>query len=113
MTMSDTQSGKVVASVPIGRGADAARFDAGTGLAFASTGGDGAITVVREDSPTQFSVVQTVKTQPGARTMEIDPRTHRLYTVTADFKPQASPAPGQRRRPELVPGSFKLLVLER
>ena len=113
MTMSDTQSGKVVASVPIGPGADAARYDAGTGLAFASTGGDGAITVVHEDGPAQFSVVQTVKTQAGARTMEIDPMTHRLYTVTADFKPQAAPAPGQRRRPELMPGTFKLFVLER
>jgi hypothetical protein len=113
MTMSDTRSGSVVASVPIGPGADAARYDAGTGLAFASTGGDGAITVVHEDSPAQFSVVQTVKTQPGARTMEIDPGTHRLYTVTADFKPQAAPAAGQRRRPELMPGTFKLLVLEK
>ncbi len=110
MTMSDTQSGKVVASVPIGSGADAARYDAGTGDAFASTGGDGAITVVHEDSPTQFKVVQTVTTQRGARTMEIDPGTHRLYTVTADFKPAP---PGQRRRPELVPGSFKLFVLDR
>ena len=113
MAMSDIESGKVVASVPIGPGADAARYDSGTGLAFASTGGDGAITVVHEDSPTQFSVVQTVKTEVGARTMELDPEAHRLYTVTAEFKPQAS-APGQpRRRPEIMPGTFKLMVLER
>ncbi len=114
MAMSDAESGKVVAHVPIGLGPDAARFDPGTQLAFASTGGDGAITVVQEDSPGKFHVVQTVKTAPGARTMELDPKTHRLYTVTAEFKPQAAQAQGQRRRrPELVPGSFKLIVLEK
>jgi DNA-binding beta-propeller fold protein YncE len=113
MAMSDAESGKVVAHVAIGPGADAARYDAGTGLAFASTGGDGAITVVHEDSPARFSVVQTVQTGVGARTMELDAKTHRLYTVTAEFKPQAAPAPGQRRaRPEVLPDTFKLLVLE-
>lgn len=114
MAMSDAGAGKVVAHVAIGSGADAARYDPGTGLAFASTGGDGAITVVHEDGPTRFRVVQTVKTQAGARTMELDPSTHRLYTVTAEFKPQPAPAQGgRRRRPELVPGTFKLFVLER
>jgi DNA-binding beta-propeller fold protein YncE len=109
MVMSSIASGQVVAQVPIGPGADAARYDAGTGLAFASTGGDGAITVVHEDSPTSFRVVQTVKTAPGARTMELDGRTHRLYTVTAAFK---QPAP-QGRRPELLPDTFELLELAR
>ena len=113
MAMSDTASGKVVAHVAIGPGADAARYDPGTGLAFASTGGDGAITVVHEDSPTEFRVVQTVETQRGARTMELDPRTHRLYTVTAEFKPQPAAAGGPRRRPELVPDSFELIELAR
>ncbi len=113
MVMSNAQSGRVVAHVPIGPGPDAARFDPGTQLAFASTGGDGAITVVHEDSPTQFRVVQTVKTALGARTMELDPKTHRLYTVTAAFKPRPAQAQGQRRRrPELVPDSFELIVLE-
>jgi len=107
MAMSAIDSGKVVANVAIGPGADAARYDSGTGLAFASTGGDGAITVVHEDSPTAFRVVQTVQTAPGARTMELDAKTHRLYTVTAEFK---QPVP-QGRRPELVPGTFELLEL--
>jgi DNA-binding beta-propeller fold protein YncE len=106
MTMSAIDSGKVVAHVAIGPGADGARYDAGTELAFASTGGDGAITVVHEDSPTAYRVVQTVKTAPGARTMELDANSHRLYTVTADFKP------AQRgQRPEIVPGTFELIEL--
>ena len=112
MAMSDIHSGKVVAHVAIGPGADAARYDAGTGLAFASTGGDGAITVVHEDNPMTFRIVQTVKTRPWARTMELDPKTHRLYTVTAAFKPLPAAAAGQRRWPEMVPGSFSLLVLD-
>lgn len=112
MAISDAESGKVIAHVPIGPGADAARYDAGLGLAFASTGGDGAITVVHEDSPTKFRVVQTVKTQLGARTMGLDPQTHRLFTVTASLKPRPS-KPGQRRRfPMIVPGTFKLIVLQ-
>jgi len=113
MVMSDAVAGKVVASAPIGRGVDACRYDAGIGLAFASTG-DGAITVIREDGPTKFHVVRTVKTQEGARTMELDPKTHHLYTVTARFAPAPPAGPGQRRRrPPMVPGSFTLLVLER
>jgi DNA-binding beta-propeller fold protein YncE len=107
MTMSAIDGAKVVAHVAIGPGADAARYDAGTGLAFASTGGDGAITVVHEDSPTDFRIVQTVQTAPGARTMELDAKMHRLYTVTAEFKQPAAAG----RRPELAPGTFELIEL--
>jgi hypothetical protein len=91
---------------------DGAAFDPGTGLAFASNG-EGSITVVHEDSPTTFHVVSTATTRRGARTMTVDPRTHRLYTVTADFG--ATPAPTDSNphpRPNLVPGTFSLLVLE-
>jgi DNA-binding beta-propeller fold protein YncE len=112
MAMSDAVAGTVVASVPIGRGVDACRYDAGTGLAFASTG-DGAITVIHEDGPATFHVVQTVQTQAGARTMELDSRTHRLYTAAAEFGPQPQAVAGQRRRPPVIPGSFTLIVLER
>ncbi|HEX5419666.1 MAG TPA: YncE family protein, partial [Gammaproteobacteria bacterium] len=108
MVVSDAAAGRVVAQVSIGQGPDAARFDSGTKLAFASTG-DGAITVVHEDSPTKFRVLQTVKTEAGARTMELDTKTHRLFTVTARFEPRSG---SQRRRPPVVPGSFALLVLE-
>jgi len=107
MAMSDAVAGKVVGSVKIGRGVDACRFDPATGLAFASTG-DGAITVVKEDSPTSFHVVQTVETQRGARTMELDPKTHELYTVTAKYGEMPPSSDGRRRRPPLVPGTFTL-----
>ena len=112
MAISNAVSGRVIAHVSIGPGADAARYDAGTGLAFASTGRDGAITVVHEDSPARFRVVQRVKTQLGARTMGLDPETHRLYTVTASFKPQPKTAGQRRRFPQMLPGSFRLIVLE-
>lgn len=112
MAISNAESGKVIAHLPIGPGADAARYDAGTGLAFASTGRDGAITIVHEVSPTRFRVVQRVKTQLGARTMGLDPATHRLYTVTASFKPRPKTEGRRRRFPQMVPGSFKLIMLE-
>ena len=92
---------------------DATRFDPGTGLAFASNG-DGTLTVIHEDAPDKFTVVGNVPTKRGARTMEIDPRSHTVYTVSADFGPMPPATPGQRfRRPPIVPGSFALLVLER
>ena len=113
MAISDAKSGKLLTTLPIGAGVDATRFDPGTGDAFASNG-DGTITVIHEDAPDRFHVVENVRTARGARTMELDPRTHRLYTVTADFGPVPQGAPaGPRRRPPLVPGSFRLLVLER
>ncbi len=110
MAVMDADSGKVVATVPIGEGVDANRFDPGTQLAFASTG-DGHITVAHEDSPDKYTVVGTVDTQRGARTMEVDPKTHNLFTVTAEFGPMPTDVkPGERRRPPIVPGSFALLV---
>jgi DNA-binding beta-propeller fold protein YncE len=112
MAISDYQAGRLVATVPIGQGVDATRFDPATQLAFASNG-EGTITVIHEDAPDRFTVVATVQTKPGARTMELDPVTHRIYTVSADFGPAPTPAPGQRRsRPPVLPGTFALIVLE-
>ncbi|HTT67502.1 MAG TPA: hypothetical protein VMF70_05685 [Gemmatimonadales bacterium] len=112
MGVSNAREGKLVTTVPIGRGVDACRFDAGQSLAFASNG-DGTITVIREDSPTAFTVVSNAATRMGARTMELDEATHRLYTVTADFGPAPAPTPEHpRQRPPVLPGTFALLVLE-
>ncbi|MGB7213329.1 MAG: hypothetical protein WBC97_11970 [Gemmatimonadales bacterium] len=112
MAVSDAEAGKVITTVPIGRGVDAARFDDGTQLAFASNG-DGTLTVVHEDSPSAFHVVSNATTKEGARTMELDPASHTLYTVTADFGPAPAPVAGQRRsRPPVLPGTFALLVLQ-
>ncbi|HKC45978.1 MAG TPA: hypothetical protein VKB63_00135 [Gemmatimonadales bacterium] len=113
MAISDAQAGKVVATVPIGQGVDADRFDPGTQLAFASTG-DGNITVVHEDAPDKYTVVGTVATKRGARTMEVDLTSHVVYTVSADFgQPPAPSADQPRPRPPILPGTFALLVLER
>ena len=113
MAISDARAGRATAQVPIGGGVDGCAFDAGTGLAFSSNG-EGSITVVHEDSPTSFRVVSTVTTRRGARTMTLDPRTHRLYTVTADFgATPAATASDPHPRPSLVPGTFTLLELDR
>jgi len=112
MGVSDARDGKLVTTVPIGRGVDACRWDAATRLAFASNG-DGTITVIHEDSPTSFRVVSSAATRQGARTMELDEATHRLYTVTADFGPAPAPTPERPRpRPPVLPGTFALLVLD-
>lgn len=107
MVMMDSTSGKVVGSVPIGSGVDANAFDPGTQLAFASCG-DGTVTVAHEDTPGTLTVVQTLQTEPRARTMALDPQTHRIFLATAKFEP--TPAGESRRRPAMVPGSFEVLV---
>jgi hypothetical protein len=112
MVVSDAVAGKVVATAPIGMGVDAARFDPGTQLAFASNG-EGSITVVREVSPDSAAVVTTVTTKRGARTMEIDLKTHRLFTVTSDFGPAPAPtADRPRPRPPVLPGTFGLITVD-
>ena len=114
MAMSNTITGKLITTLPIGSGVDATRFDPGTGDAFASNG-DGTLTVIHEDAPDKFHVVENVQTMRGARTMEIDEKTHRVYTVSAKFgpPPAESTAQNPRRRPPMLPDSFTLLVLGR
>jgi YVTN family beta-propeller protein len=108
MVMLDSTTGKVVGSVPIGDGVDANSFDPATQLAFASCG-DGTVTIAHEDGPEKLTVVQTLKTVRGARTMTLDPRTHRIYLGAAEYEPPTNPP---QRRPKMVPGSFKILVYE-
>ena len=109
-TVVDYDTGKVVASFPIGQGVDANQFDPGTGLVFASCG-DGTITVAHQDSPDTYTVVQKIATQAGARTMALDTGNHNIYTVTADRGPTPPPTTDNPRpRPTLVPGTFTLLI---
>jgi len=113
MAVVDANSGKVATTVPAGQGIDAAAFDPATQLAFVSSG-DGNITVVHEDAPDKFTVVETIPTERGARTMTIDPRTHKLYTVSAKFGEAPAPtADRPRPRPPMIPGSFMVLVIDR
>ena len=110
MAIVDADTGKVLTTLPIGRGVDATRFDSDSGLAFASCG-EGVLTVIKEESPDKFSVLDTVTTQPGARTMALDSKTHNVYLVTAQFGPMPAPNPEQpRQRPPMVPDSFVVLV---
>ena len=117
MVMVNADTGKVVGAVPIGAGTDAARFDPGTGYAFSSNG-VGTLTVAHEDSPDKLTLVENVKTGPGARTMEVDPKTHRVYLMSAKTTPAPkAPTPATPDNPhryaKVVPGTAKLLVFGR
>src|SRR5579872_3234999 len=103
MAVVDYTNGKVVATIPIGERVDANRYDPVLGLAFASCG-DGTITVAHEDSPDKLTVVQTITTQRGARTMALDTKNHNVYTVTADFGP---PPPATPKNPHPWPKDRK------
>ena len=113
MAVINANTGKVIINLPIGSGVDANRFDPETGLAFSSNG-EGTLTVVKEESSTDFKVVENVPTERGARTMEVDPKTHNVFLVTAKFGPMPAEPAGQHRfrRPPMVPNSFTLLVLK-
>ena len=102
-----TGDGKVVASLPIGAGVDATKI--ADGEAFASCR-DGTLTVAKESSGGSYAVAETVQTRPGARTMGVDPSTHRIYLPTAEFEP--TPA-GSNQRPAMKAGTFMILVVAR
>ena len=109
MAISDYQAGKMIATAPIGTGVDGAAYDAASGNAFASNA-DGTLTVIHQDSPDKYSVVQTLQTAVGSRNMGLDPANHRIFVVSAKFGP--APATGRGRGP-MEPGSFSLMVIER
>lgn len=112
MIVLNADNGRILATLPIGKGTDGAAFDPATGLAFSSNGGDGTLTVVHEDAPDKFRIVTNVKTLPGARTLAVDAKTHQIYLSTAQYGPP--PAPTAERpnpRPSAVPGSFMVLVV--
>ena len=105
----NADTGQIVGqSFPIGKRVDSNIFDPETGLVAASTG-DGTIHIFHEDSPDKYTEVQTVTTEPGAKTMAFDPKTHNLLVDTSDFE---APAAGQRQA-RAVPGTFRLLIYGR
>jgi DNA-binding beta-propeller fold protein YncE len=111
MVVVNADNGAVVATLPIGTGVDGTAFDPETQLAFSSNG-EGTMTVIAEETPDHYRVVANVPTQRGARTLALDARTHRVFTMTAGLTP-APPATemNPRPRPGVVPGSFTVLVL--
>ena len=110
MAIVDADSGKVVSTLPICDGVDATAYDDETNLAFASCH-DGQLTVIHEDSPDKFSVVENVTTQKGARTMALDPKTHQIFLVTAEFGPPPASPEQPHRRPSIKPDTFVVLVM--
>jgi DNA-binding beta-propeller fold protein YncE len=113
MIVLDADSGKVVGQVSIGGGVDGAGFDPSTNCAFSSNG-EGTLTVVREDSPAKFSVMENAPTRRGARTMALDEKTHRIYMLSAKFgPPPPATADHPHPRPPIEPGSVTLYVFGR
>ena len=104
----DATNGRVVASFPTGNGADGAGFDNGLKTAYSSNG-EGTLTVIQELSANKFILVGNVITKPGTRTIAVDQKTHKVYLPSALFKP----ATKDTFRPEMVPGTFKILTVER
>ncbi len=109
MAVVDSDTGKVVTTVPIGAGVDAGRFNPNTQEVFMSCGGDGVLTIIHEDNPDKYTVTQNLPTAKGARTMAMDYASNTAYLVTAQ-REATPPAPGQR--PAMVPGSFELIVVK-
>jgi hypothetical protein len=102
-----TDDGKVLADLPIGAGVDATKFDGRQ--AFASCR-DGKLEVAGETAPGKLEIQQTVTTPVGARTMDVDRETHRVYLATAEFEEQK---PGATGRPVAKPGTFMIVVVGR
>jgi DNA-binding beta-propeller fold protein YncE len=111
LVIADADSGKVVQTLEIGPDPDGCVFDPETGLVFSSSGGDGTLAIVKEQSPGHHKVIKTVKTQVSAKTLALDPKTHRIYlsAATPEQTPETKKAGRGRRR--YVPGSFVVIVV--
>jgi hypothetical protein len=113
IAMIDADKGEVISTVRSGEGTDAIVFDPGTGYAISSNG-EGTITVAHEDSPDKLTLLENVKTRPSARTLALDPSTHRLYLMAAKFetkRPASATPDNPHRYPAIVPGTATLLIM--
>ncbi|ALW85563.1 hypothetical protein AUC43_10950 [Hymenobacter sedentarius] len=109
LVVTDSKTGKQVAVLPIGKGTDGAVFDPATNNIITSNG-SGTFTVIHEDTPNKYTVVANVPTARGARTIAMNPKTHHLFTCTADYGPAPVPTTDNPRpRPSIVPGTFRVL----
>lgn len=118
MTIVNSETGKILDALPIGQGTDGAAFNPKTMEAFSSNR-DGTLTVIKENSPTSFSVEQNLKTMVGAKTLTLDTKTNHILLISAEYGPAPAPSaePGSKgergRRPPMVPGSFSIIVVGR
>jgi len=112
MVILSALDGKILDTLPIGRGTDGSAFNPKTMEAFSSQG-DGTLTVIKENSPTSFGVEQNLGTMPSAKTMTLDGKTGRIFLIAAEFgPPPAPPQPGGRGgRGQLIADSFTILVV--
>jgi DNA-binding beta-propeller fold protein YncE len=106
MVILNAEDGKIITTLPIGKGVDGAGFNPHTMEAFSSQG-DGTLTVIKENSPSSFEVEQNVQTRPGARTMTVDTKTNQILSITGEF----APAPPGQRRGQMVADSFSIIVV--
>ncbi|MBZ5661170.1 MAG: YncE family protein [Acidobacteriia bacterium] len=114
MAVLDAETGKIIATQPMGKGVDACEFDPATALIYCSTGADGALWIFHEDTPDKYSLVESVKTQDGARTMALDRKTGNVYMAVAGFGPRPAATPDKPApRPPILPGTFNVLVMGR
>ena len=104
----DATNGKVVAHMPIDDECDAVGFDVKLKTVYASNG-EGTLTIIKEISPNKFVVAHVLKTEKGARTVAVDQISHKVYLPTADFKPKDP----KSFRPASIPGTFRVLVVEK
>jgi YVTN family beta-propeller protein len=111
MAAVDYTTGKVVATVPTGDGTDALSFDPALGYIYTSNGADGNMSIIHQDSPAKYTLVENVVTARGARTMAVDTKTHKAYLAKADYTAAAPAEAGKKaKRPSMVPGSMTILV---
>jgi hypothetical protein len=111
MVILDSNTGKIITSLPIGTGVDGAFFNPATMETFSSQS-DGTLTVIKEKSPTTFEIEQTVKTQTSGKTLTLDSKTDHIFVIAAEFGPPAAAPPGGRAtRGGMIPDSFSILVV--
>jgi hypothetical protein len=113
----NSDSGKVITTLPIGAGCDGAVFNPATMETF-TTQRDGTLTVIKEIDATHFEVAQTVQTRAGAKTCTLDTKTNQIFSITADRTPPPAPAPASPGAPparpgrgEIIPDTFTILVV--
>jgi DNA-binding beta-propeller fold protein YncE len=112
LVVMDATNGKTVASLPIGKGPDAAGFDAKDGVVFVSNG-DGTLNVIQQKSPDQYESLETVTTQKSAKTMAYDSKTKKVFLPAAEVEVMPASDPSQKPKRTIKDGTFSVLVVSK